>query len=109
VRFLVDNQLPRSLALHLRQGGHEAVHVLDLNLDAASDICIWEYAAAHAQAIVTKDEDFSDLVLVRPESVVVVWIRLGNCRTRELLAAFDAAIPDILDRAGSGRTLIELY
>jgi len=30
VKFLVDAQLPRRLALWLRQRGHEVVHTLDL-------------------------------------------------------------------------------
>jgi predicted nuclease of predicted toxin-antitoxin system len=43
VRFLVDNQLPRALATHLAQLGHEATHVLDPGLDEADDRLIELY------------------------------------------------------------------
>jgi hypothetical protein len=38
----------------------------------------------------------------------VVWIRLPNTRRRELLAWFDAALPDLLLALERGESLIEL-
>jgi len=36
-RLLVDEALPRSLASHLREAGHEAEYVLDLGLRGQPD------------------------------------------------------------------------
>jgi len=59
MRFLVDAQLPPALARWLTAKGHEAAHVGDLGMRAASDAAIWDYALASSSAIVTKDEDFA--------------------------------------------------
>lgn len=57
MRFLVDAQLPPALARWLIEKGHEAQHVGDTGLQAASDGAIWDYAAREGAVIVTKDED----------------------------------------------------
>ena len=59
MRFLVDAQLPPALARWLSANGHEAAHVGDLGMQAASDADIWDHALASSTAIVTKDEDFA--------------------------------------------------
>jgi len=46
--------------------------------------------------------------LVRAEPVAVVWLRIGNCRTPELLAAMDRAWPEIVRQLAAGARLIEV-
>ena len=45
MRFLVDNQLSCALALLLTDLGHQAVHVLDIELAQVDDQTLWAYAA----------------------------------------------------------------
>jgi predicted nuclease of predicted toxin-antitoxin system len=45
VRFLVDENLSRSLADLLTKAGHDAVHVRDLEAAGASDLAIMALAA----------------------------------------------------------------
>jgi len=45
MRFLVDNALSRYLARELAQAGHDAVHVRDLGMAAATDQDIFDLAA----------------------------------------------------------------
>ena len=59
MRFLVDAQLPPALARWLADKGHEAAHVGDLGMQAASDAAIWDCAIASSSVVVTKDEDFA--------------------------------------------------
>jgi len=66
VRFLVDNQLPAALAVWLRAQGHEAEHVLHVQLAQAKDSPIWHYADGVNAVIVTKDEDFAEWGAPRP-------------------------------------------
>jgi predicted nuclease of predicted toxin-antitoxin system len=68
VKFLIDNQLPVSLAGWLVSRGHEAFHGLSVGLAQAKDPQIWNYAAEHACVIVTKDEDFVRLGTLREDS-----------------------------------------
>lgn len=51
---------------------------MSLDLAQAKDEAIGR-AAGDGCIVVTKDEDFPNLTLVRPEPVAVVWLRVGNC------------------------------
>jgi predicted nuclease of predicted toxin-antitoxin system len=54
VKFLVDNQLPRALAILLENLGHHAADVLDIELSQVGDLAIWAYG----YTIISKDADF---------------------------------------------------
>ena len=107
-RFLVDNQLPAALARWCESKGCVAEHVLALQMAQTPDDWIWLHAARTGGVILTKDEDFARMTVLRPEPVVVVWLRLGNCRTTTLLANIERAWPDIVRQLDSGVRLIEV-
>ncbi len=65
MRFLVDAQLPPALVRLLREHGHTAEHVTKIGPADAPDRDIWRYALEHKSVIVTKDEDFADMVANR--------------------------------------------
>jgi len=108
MRFLVDAQLPPALARHLAELGHEADHVADRQMMAASDREIWDYALAVDAAIVTKDEDFARRRALAGHGPRVVWVRIRNTRRRELLVWFDAVLPALIAAVERGERLIEL-
>jgi len=58
MRFLVENQLPPSLARWLRDGGHDAEHVSDSGLPLLDDRALWARALACDRIVVSKAEDF---------------------------------------------------
>ena len=108
MNFLVDNQLPSALAKLLITRGHDARHVLDVGLDAASDTAIWNYAAANSLVLITKDEDFSQRASQPSASVQVVWVRLGNCRETALLSAFDSVLSQMEAALQAGNHVVEI-
>ncbi len=108
MRFLVDAQLPPALAWMLAAWGHEAEHVADRGLQAASDGVIWNLALHEGVAIVTKDEDFAQRRILAGAGPVVIWIRLPNTQRRALLAWFEAVLPEIVAAMQRGETLIEV-
>jgi predicted nuclease of predicted toxin-antitoxin system len=108
VKFLVDNQLPAALARWLASRGYDAMHVLDVGLADATDRAILNYAISNESVVVSKDEDFSRLIIEADSPATVVWVRLGNCRTKTLLQAFDSAFPQILASLEAGTRLIEI-
>lgn len=61
MRFLIDEDLPRSVGDLLRRYGHEAVDVRDIGLRGAKDSQIAFYAQNKSLCIVTGDFDFSDI------------------------------------------------
>ena len=88
MKFLADNQLPPALAQCLRKRGFDCEHVLDVGLAEVLDIEICRYAGAQDRIIVSKDEDFLYLTTQAKAKIRLLWVRLGNCRTAALLAAF---------------------
>jgi predicted nuclease of predicted toxin-antitoxin system len=58
--------------------------VRDLGLDSALDIEVWEHAKQFGFTIVSKDTDFSQRGFLFGPPPKVVWIRLGNCSTKEI-------------------------
>ena len=108
MRFLVDNQLPVALARFLAANGSDALHVSDVGLAAAPDTEIWRYAAGNGCILISKDEDFFHRA-VRPDAPVqLVWIRLGNCRKPELLAAVERTWQKVCNCLQAGERIVEL-
>ena len=83
--------------------------MLAVGLGQSSDADIWRRAAGENAVIVSKDEDFAQLLPLRSEQVSVVWLRLGNCRTPVLLATMERAWPTITAQLDAGARLIEVY
>ena len=67
MRFLVDEDLPRSTDALLRKYGHEAADVRDIGLRGAKDCQIASYAQDEDLCLVTGDFDFSDIRNYPPE------------------------------------------
>jgi predicted nuclease of predicted toxin-antitoxin system len=107
-RFIIDNQLPAALVRWIESQGCAAEHVLSLKLAQSSDTLIWAHAAQTAAVIISKDEDFARLTILRPEPVSVVWLRFGNCRTHALFANMDRLWPEIIRQLDAGARLIEV-
>jgi len=108
MRFLVDAQLPAALARWLAAHGHATEHVSDRKMQAASDNAISNCAVADSAVIVTKDEDFARRRAFAGAGPAIVWIRIGNTRTRELLNVFERLFPAILAALKRGEVLIEI-
>lgn len=108
MRFLVDAQLPPALARWLAAQGHDATHVVDHGLEAASDSTIWNFALQTSATIVTKDEDFAQRKVLADPSPSVVWVRLPNTRRQALLTWFEPLLPKVLTALQGGETMIEL-
>ena len=108
MRFLVDNQLPTALARFLASRGVDCQHVLDIDLGGATDAAIWEHASRNDCALISKDEDFLYMANVPSAKARFVWVRIGNCRTKALLAVVERLWPKIEAGLKAGDQVIEL-
>jgi len=108
MQFLIDTQLPSALARYLIAQGHQAEHVLELEMAQAKDKVIWNYAKANRAIIVSKDEDFIAMHLRFGEGPQVVWVRCGNLRRAALLALFASALPSVLTALAVGEPIVEI-
>jgi predicted nuclease of predicted toxin-antitoxin system len=88
MRLLVDNALSPVLAEHLRNAGHDAVHVRDIGLHRAPDEDIFDWAAAEDFMLVTADTDFGTLLASRSTSKPsLILFRGEGSRRPDVLAA----------------------
>jgi predicted nuclease of predicted toxin-antitoxin system len=86
MRFLIDAQLPPALARALSETGHDAEHVLDIDLHESDDSTIWDYAIEQSAVILTKDEDFPHRLNQNPQKApTIIWLRMGNTSRHVLL------------------------
>jgi predicted nuclease of predicted toxin-antitoxin system len=69
----------------------ESQHVSGVDLGAAQDFAVWEYAKRYGFAIVSKDSDFAERSVLESGPPKVIWIRLGNCSTSEIEAQLRSA------------------
>ena len=69
---------------------------------------IWEHAGRSGQVVVSKDDDFVYLAGQRKTGAQLVWVRLGNCRSKALLATFERLWPQIEAAILAGEVIIEI-
>ena len=108
MKFLVDNQLPTALARFLTARGDTCEHVLDLGIAQAYDAEICRRYEDSRNVLISKDEDFLHLAVRPGARLVLIWVRMGNCRRRELLAAVERAWPRVVASIEAGERVVEL-
>jgi len=83
--LLFDENLAARLVAELADLYPDCIHVADRGLTGGSDRAIWEHARDRGLVIVSKDEDFQRLSVLYGAPPKVIWIRLGNCSTAEII------------------------
>jgi predicted nuclease of predicted toxin-antitoxin system len=96
MKFIVDAQLPRRLALELVGLGHDAVHTWDFPAgNRTPDADIVAVAVRENRVLLTKDNDFVTSFLLRGIPTKLLLISTGNISNdalSKLLAANMAAL-----------------
>jgi len=95
VKLLFDQNLSPKLVGRLDDLFPGSRHVQSEGLDRSNDGQVWEHARVNGFAVVTKDEDYNDLSVVRGSPPRVIWLQVGNCTTAEVEALFRARFTDI--------------
>lgn len=95
MKLLFDQNLSPKLASHFRTNCDESRHLIDVSLDFARDMFVWEYAKTNGFTIVTKDTDFNNMVSLFGFPPKVVLIRRGNCSTKLIQNLLDKHFDEI--------------
>ena len=89
MRFLIDAQLPKSLAVFMREQGLDAIHTLELpNRNATTDSEIRLLSIHEERIVISKDADFYDSYTLKQEPYKLVYLTIGNLGNKELLTLF---------------------
>ncbi len=84
MKLLFDENLSPALPRRIADLFPNSVHLRDVGMKATDDPIVWGYAKDNDFMIVSKDADMHDLSLVFGNPPKVIWIRLGNCSTRQV-------------------------
>ena len=112
MKLLLDANVSWRLLPILEEHFGECVHTDDIpELEfPAKDTKIWQYAKDNGYAVITRDNDFNDLISIRGFPPKIIWLRTGNCSrkyTADLLIRSKQAIENLLKSEESG--LLEIF
>ncbi len=84
MKLLFDQNVSPDLAYSLQDLFPGSEHVFNLRLHEVEDVDLWAFARANDFIIVSKDADFAELSMLRGFPPKVLWLRMGNCVTRDI-------------------------
>jgi predicted nuclease of predicted toxin-antitoxin system len=108
VKFLIDQALSPAVAIELNRAGHDAVHVRELGMQAASDAEIFDYAAEDDRVVVSADTDFGTLLALRKQTApsVILFRHRSQHRPADQAALLKANMPQIVAALESGSIVV---
>ena len=86
MKLLLDQNLSRKIIPQIADAYPDSCHIGSVLDETTSDRDIWFYAQEHEFAIVTKDDDFEQRSILLGHPPKVIWIRLGNCKTNQIVS-----------------------
>jgi predicted nuclease of predicted toxin-antitoxin system len=108
MRFLIDNNLSPVLADELKTAGHDAVHVRDYGLQAATDQVVLAQARSESRVLISADTDFGTLLArERADRPSIMLIRrLSGRRAIEQAAIILANLDVVSEDLDSGAVVV---
>jgi predicted nuclease of predicted toxin-antitoxin system len=86
----------------------EAVAVRDLGLRGAKDVPIFDAARAAGAVVMTKDNDFVELLNRLGPPPQVLWVTCGNTSNARLCEILTRVMPTALKLLNQGDRLVEI-
>jgi len=85
MKLLLDQNISFRVIKGINDLIPEAKQVRELKLENSTDIGIWNFAKENKYTIVTFDADFYDISLIRGNPPKIIWLRIGNTSTENLI------------------------
>ena len=86
----------------------QAQSLVSLGLRDANDLDVFYAARTAGATIMSKDQDFVDLVLMHDTPPQIIWVTCGNTSNAFLRNLLQRVFPQILQLLESGEPLVEL-
>lgn len=117
MKFIIDAQLPKRLASFLLEKGYFAIHTLDLpNRNKTYDREIIELSLKEQFIVISKDADFYNAYLCKGEPYKLIYLKVGNLSTSEIIILFDKNLDVIINQISinyvieiSNRNIITIF
>lgn len=91
-KFLIDVNLPYYFSLWNTE---EYIHLKDIN-DEWKDEIVWKYAKENSLTIISKDSDFSNMILFNEPPPRVIHIKFGNMKMKEFYERINSIWNEVL-------------
>ena len=109
MKLLFDANISWKLVNILKPFFGECAHVDSIGLSVpAEDTDIWNYALKHGYIIITKDNDFVDLMEINGYPPKVVLLKTGNNSSKALVELLKKIKPQIEDLESNNYGLLEV-
>ena len=110
MKLLLDQNISRRILPSLEEVFPDSTQVQLIGLEYSDDLTIWRYAKEHAYTILTKDADFTELMLLYGVPPKIIWLKCGNIDNSSLLELIlqqHDSVSQFIDTEGVG--CLELY
>ena len=84
MKLLFDENLSPKLVPILNDIFPGSLHVYDVGLSGQDDEAVWHYAREHNCIVVSKDSDFHEWNLLFGSPPKIIWLKKGNCSTKDI-------------------------
>ena len=109
MKFWVDAQLPPMLAIWLSATFEvEALALRDLGLRDSTDDEIFNAAQQAKAVVISKDNDFVELISRYGAPPQLLWVTTGNVTNRQLQKVFSKSFPAALALLAAGEKIVEV-
>ena len=108
MRFLIDNNVSPLLADHLKAAGHDAAHVRDYGLQAATDSVVLARVRGDRRVLISADTDFG-MLLAREKAArpsILLIRRLVGRRAADQAAVILANLDVVADDLEAGAVVV---
>jgi len=85
MKLLFDENLSPKLPRLLASLFPDSLHVRTCGSPGLPDEDIWNYARTNGFTIVSKDSDFQQRSLLHGPPQKLIWLRIGNCTTQQIV------------------------
>lgn len=110
MKLLFDENLSRRIVPALEFTYPGTTHVVFAGLEQADDRTVWTFAKDNSFVIVTKDDDFTELLSLLGHPPKVIRLAFGNCTNQAVINALTHAHASITETFSTSTIgLIEIY
>lgn len=90
MKFIVDAQLPKPLAVWLINKGYDAIHTIDLpQQNFTGDMDIIKLSMNEKYIVISKDSDFFDYYVLKQQPYKLIFLTTGNIINKKLFDLFE--------------------